>query len=450
VLRSTSHHPRRRKLVWHYRFDRWVADSRIPRWLGSPWAQHALDWWDRVYPLARRRHQFLPHEGPRSLDIPELPPELRGSAGIARDPEAATAKIEADGQDAFFMKVHFEAFAYLRRHQWRLLLDLTRWGQRAQKAIVDLPYRRSEITVSEDLDPSRLTAMVKDRAAEIGISAVGVAEIDPTVMFADPSTADREFDETRVVVCMLEQNWEATQTIPSHQGEQAEYSSIFRLQELSGQLASYLLDLGYTARVDFPRFGYTIPFGVEAGLGQLGLNGQLLTPFAGSRTRMNIIMTNAPLVLDKPKDYGIPAICDECQLCVKNCPSRAIRSKRDWHDGVYKAAIKPERCFPVVASVDGCGICQKVCPIQRYGLPAVIEEYKKSGQILGKGSEELEGYYWPPDGNYYGPSAAPKPDESMLHPKGFVMDISRRKLDDSVDHDEFARRMLTIGSQGSK
>jgi hypothetical protein len=33
-----------------------------------------------------------------------------------------------------------------------------------------------------------------------------------------------------------------------------------------------------------------------------------------------------------------------------------------------------------------------VCPIQKYGYYQVMEHYRKTGQVLGKGTEELEGY----------------------------------------------------------
>ena len=33
-----------------------------------------------------------------------------------------------------------------------------------------------------------------------------------------------------------------------------------------------------------------------------------------------------------------------------------------------------------------------VCPIQRYGMKPVMEHYVETGEVLGKGSESLEGY----------------------------------------------------------
>ena len=49
----------------------------------------------------------------------------------------------------------------------------------------------------------------------------------------------------------------------------------------------------------------------------------------------------------------------------------------------------------------------KVCPVQRYGLAAVTKHFVESGgAILGKGTDELEGYDWI-DGRHYGPGASP-------------------------------------------
>ena len=60
---------------------------------------------------------------------------------------------------------------------------------------------------------------------------------------------------------------------------------------------------------------------VAAGLGQMGINGQVLTPGAGSRCRITTITTDAPFAIDETRDFGVTAICDECKICVPCCPS---------------------------------------------------------------------------------------------------------------------------------
>jgi ferredoxin len=125
-------------------------------------------------------------------------------------------------------------------------------------------------------------------------------------------------------------------------------------------------------------------------------------------------------------DYGIHAICDQCQLCVRRCPPGAIPNYRREHRGVVKAKIKIDRCMPVMAQSHACGVCMKVCPVQRYGLERVKEHLAATGTILGKGSDELEGYDWV-DGRRYGPGEKPRLDHEFLHPPDLVLDATRTK-----------------------
>ena len=76
---------------------------------------------------------------------------------------------------------------------------------------------------------------------------------------------------------------------------------------------------------------------------------------------------------------------------------------------MVKAKLNTKRCLPVMGKADGCSVCMKVCPVQRYGLPAVLEEYDRTGTILGKDSDDLEGFDWPLDGQHYGPGNRPRP-----------------------------------------
>src|SRR4051812_14729199 len=94
-------------------------------------------------------------------------------------------------------------------------------------------------------------------------------------------------------------------------------------------------------------------------------------------------------------------------------PPGAIPNQRREHRGVVKAKIKTDRCLPVMAQSHACGVCMKVCPVQRYGLDRVQEHLVATGTILGKGSDELEGYDWV-DGRHYGPGEKPRLEAHLL------------------------------------
>jgi epoxyqueuosine reductase len=221
-----------------------------------------------------------------------------------------------------------------------------------------------------------------------------------------------------VIVCVLEQNYAATQTIPSLRADRATMVTYAELMRLAAELAGFLHGRGYRAHAhDYEGQAVVIHYGVQAGLGQLGLNGQLLTPHAGSRCRLTLITTDAPLVPDEPVDYGIHKVCDACKACVRRCPANALPAVRKWYRGVEKSKLNTARCLPVMARAHDCAICMKVCPVQRYGLAAVIEQYERTGRILGRGTNELEGYNWPLDGRHYGPAERPRLDPSLFAPQ---------------------------------
>ena len=93
-------------------------------------------------------------------------------------------------------------------------------------------------------------------------------------------------------------------------------------------------------------------------------------------------------------------------MCVNRCPGRALMRDKIWWRGLEKNKLYFKRCRPVMARYLGCGICMKVCPIQKYGLQTVMEHYAETGQVLGKGTHDLEGYELEGKG-YFGPGELP-------------------------------------------
>ena len=193
---------------------------------------------------------------------------------------------------------------------------------------------------------------------------------------------------------------------------------------LSIALVDYIRSLGYYAQVSGPvwHLQAMIPMFVAAGLGQLGANGQLLSPHFGSRARLQVILTDAKVTYDEPVDYGIHAFCQICQVCVNRCPGRALMREKVWYRGVEKNKLTQRRCRPVMARYLGCGVCMKVCPVQRYGMKNVMDHYVATGGVLGKGTDNLEGYSLK-DKGYFSSGELPHFDaEFFSMPKGRTED----------------------------
>jgi ferredoxin len=345
----------------------------------------------------------------------DVPVALLSHAETQTDPVA----LDALGRVPNFLRIHNDSVKWLLKRSWSWLF--------ATQPVVKRALRRSDAAAmapiareSAALTPADLSRVIRTEAKRLGMSEVGFAKADVRYTFEgapDPT-------DTNVVVCLLEQDHAATQTAPSSKAERSAMRAYAALESREAHLVRFIRDLGYFARTNgFGGLeGIAIHYGEQAGLGQLGLNGQLLTPVAGSRVRLALITTDAPVELGRPVDYGIPKICDQCQLCVRRCPPGAIPNSRKAKRGAIKASIKPERCFPVVAQAHGCAVCMKVCPVQRYGLQAVHDHYTTTGGILGKGSDDLEGYVWPPDGRFYGSGEKPRITPEIIDPPGWPFD----------------------------
>lgn len=266
--------------------------------------------------------------------------------------------------------------------------------------------------VSGDLEPTGtptgedVTEMIRVKAREMGFGEVGFTSMDRRHVY----TSKKRWVKYEHAICLaLEQDYVQTQTLPGMEAEFAHFGTYEIEGALLLDLADYIRSLGYHAQVHSPNDNSAayIPMFVAAGLGQLGANGQLLSPHFGSRARIAMITTDAPITYDEPVDFGLHQFCQECQVCVNRCPGRALVREKVWWRGVEKNKLIYERCRPVMARYDGCAVCMKVCPIQRFGATAVMEHYVATGEILGKGTHNLEGYTLLEQG-YFGPGELPQ------------------------------------------
>ena len=258
-----------------------------------------------------------------------------------------------------------------------------------------------------------VTDLIKNKAKELGYLEVGLTNYDHRYEFQ----SKRDFARYPTAICLAyEQDFEPTQTIPSVDAEIV-HSSTYRTQAAAGlELGNYIRSLGYHAQVihSSDATGPVIPMFVEAGLGQLGACGYLLTPHEGSRNRLMMLTTDAKVTNDEPVDYGIHAFCQVCQVCVNRCPGRALMRDKIWWRGLEKNKLYFKRCLPVMARYLGCGVCMKTCPIQKYGLKNVMDHYAETGQVLGKGTHDLEGYTLEGKG-YFGPGELPVFDRGFFN-----------------------------------
>lgn len=92
---------------------------------------------------------------------------------------------------------------------------------------------------------------------------------------------------------------------------------------------------------------------VEAGLGFIGNNHQLIHPTLGSLVHPGEIIINKPVPISNTQ-YPISEHCANCQLCLEACPTGALRNEV-W-DATQCIAYTTHHCLE----------CQLICPYNRH------------------------------------------------------------------------------------
>ena len=132
-------------------------------------------------------------------------------------------------------------------------------------------------------------------------------------------------------------------------------------------LASWIRRLGYPARAHIDgNYRVIAPLVArDAGLGEIGRMGLLMTPRLGPRVRVGVVTTDMPLVADPPgDDLSVIDFCAVCRKCAVNCPVGAIPSgERTPIDDGHRWCIDSETCFRYWNAVGtDCATCVRVCP----------------------------------------------------------------------------------------
>ncbi|WP_416898514.1 MAG: 4Fe-4S dicluster domain-containing protein [Minwuia sp.] len=133
-------------------------------------------------------------------------------------------------------------------------------------------------------------------------------------------------------------------------------------------LADWIRKQGYRAE---PHGGPTagpltlIPPALAAGLGELGKHGSIINREFGASFRLAGVLTDMPLVADRPDGFGVDDFCMNCRVCEKACPPDAIAPAKQTVRGVEKWYVDFDKCVPYFNQTYGCGICIAVCPWSR-------------------------------------------------------------------------------------
>ncbi len=232
------------------------------------------------------------------------------------------------------------------------------------------------------LPPEKTTEIVKEFALHLGADLVGVCKVNP--LWAYTHRGEIPYDKAEygkklpeplpfAVVFAVEMGYEHVSTAPHTPAVAESITQYCKGEFISTILAQWFSLMGYCARAQhFLYYDHImVPLAVDAGLGELGRQGYLISPKSGCRVRVFATTTDMPLVPDKPISIGVDAFCRRCKKCATSCPSRAIPlEEKTVHNGVEKWKLDEQSCYTFWGKVGtDCAICMSICPFSRPDNP---------------------------------------------------------------------------------
>lgn len=228
-------------------------------------------------------------------------------------------------------------------------------------------------------DPEKTAELIKKISLQFGSTLVGITELNHDWVYQHPirgrgfASQDEPLEVPEhwkyAIVVGTPMEWDALYANPTYGTSSDAYA---RSQIVAARVVSFIKQLGYAARMHIPGNSYDLmvpPIAIDAGLGEHGRMGIMITPELGPNFRPAVITTNLPMATDKPIDFGVQDFCLHCKICAENCPSGAIGFEGPEEVRGYRRWVfNPSKCNNFWNSnlgSFGCRICVAVCPYAR-------------------------------------------------------------------------------------
>lgn len=229
--------------------------------------------------------------------------------------------------------------------------------------------------------PENWTDAIKELALSYGALAAGVTELRPYHVYTHVGRGTGTYGEP----VELNHRWALAFSVEMDHRRVSHAPGAPVVEESARQyvegakialiIASWIRRLGYPARAHTDgNYRVIAPLVArDAGLGEIGRMGLLMTPRLGPRVRLGVVTTDMPLVGDEPgDDLSVIDFCGVCKKCATNCPVGAIPNEdRSPIDDGLRWVIDSETCYRYWNLIGtDCASCMRVCPYSHPDHPA--------------------------------------------------------------------------------
>jgi len=230
-----------------------------------------------------------------------------------------------------------------------------------------------------DFDPEKISKFIKEWSIKLGACHVGITDLHDYHFY---TVGGRDFNYGEsisrnhkfAIAFTVEMDYDTMRSAPAGPTVMESAQQYLDSGSIAIQVASFIRNLGHSARAHIDGHYHVVcPLVArDAGLGEIGRMGLLMTPELGPRVRISVVTTDLPLITYEYKvDAAVIDFCKKCKKCAYVCPSHAISfDDRKMINGVKRWQIDSEECFTYwcIAGTD-CGRCMIVCPYSHPNNP---------------------------------------------------------------------------------
>ena len=224
-------------------------------------------------------------------------------------------------------------------------------------------------------DEGTLTQHIKSVGYFLKADIVGVCKVPVSAYYQyDKQGNPIEARYPNAVVIVMRKELKAISASTGHDwlGDPISFQAYQHLGMVAETIANYIRRLGWDASAQYgPSFvdKYSVllpPLLLAAGIGEISRAGIILNPYLGLGYKAAVILTDMPIISDKPIDFGLQRFCQSCKICAENCPSRAIPTgDKVMYNGYETWKLNTQRCASYnFTNKNGtmCNTCVKSCP----------------------------------------------------------------------------------------
>ncbi|MFC2098679.1 4Fe-4S dicluster domain-containing protein [Bacteroidota bacterium] len=242
---------------------------------------------------------------------------------------------------------------------------------------------------AETAAPGEISKMLLKMAVDWGAVSAGITELHDYHVYSIGGRGDRYGKEFKVdhkyaLAFTVEMDYDMMRAAPGAPTVLESANQYLQSGMIAVQLAEFIRAMGYPARAHIDgNYKVICPLiARDAGLGEIGRMGLLMTPKLGPRCRIAVVTTDLPLIPTPAKPQATTIdFCRRCEKCALVCPTQSIEyGPEKIHGGEISADIQANNpsgdqdsikrwkiddagCFAYwcQAGTD-CGRCMIVCP----------------------------------------------------------------------------------------